>query len=258
MLGTIDKAARVLDLFSLEKPEWGVSEVAAALGWAKSSAHAILCSLAAAGFLHRTPQGRYRLGWRVLVLNRVLNETTPLKKVATPVLENLVRHYGETVHLAVLERGRVVYVEKLQGTRAVRVEVTFPGASLWPHASALGKVLLSGLPDEEVVDLAAYQGLPALTPNTITQVDELLSELRGVRRRGYAYDIEEYMPELCCVAAPVRNHVGTVVAAVSFSVPVYRFRESKEAYKNIILEAAKRISENLGYDPKALGFLKLA
>jgi len=252
MLGTLGKAAEVLDLFTPERPEWGVTEVAKALSWPKSSAHAILNSLAQAGFLHRTPGGRYRLGWRILVLARTLNQCTPLKSLARPILEKLVATYGETVHLAVLERGKVLYVDKMQGTRAVRVEITGEGALLWPHGSALGKVLLAHLPEEEVRDLFALQGLPRLTPNTITTLDELLSELEGVRRRGYAYDIEEYMPELCCVAAPVRNHAGAVVAALSFSVPAYRFHSAKVAYRNVVMEAAQRISELLGYDPALL------
>lgn len=94
-------------------------------------------------------------------------------------MARLAELYGETVHLAVLERGRVLYLEKQQGNRAIQVNITGVGAYLYAHASALGKVLLSGLSEKEVIAVVRTHGLPALTPNTITTLEELLSELRG-------------------------------------------------------------------------------
>jgi DNA-binding IclR family transcriptional regulator len=248
VLGSVRKAFGVLDLFTEERPEWGVSEIARSLGLSKASAHALLCSLAEGGLLHRTPEGRYRLGWRVVHLNRILSQTAPLRSVARPVMEDLSRTYGETVHLAVLERGRVLYLDKTQGNRAIQVNITREGAYLYAHASSLGKVLLASLEEKEVREIAETHGLPRFTPNTITHLDELLSELEGVRARGVAYDIEEYVEELCCVGTPILNHAGQVVAALSFAVPAYRFKEMKQAYRNVIAEAGRRISEALGFE----------
>ena len=244
----VKKAMELLDLFTEERPEWGVTELAQALGLPKATVHGLLCSLVEGGVLHRLPSGRYRLGWRIPLLNRVLMESVPLRLEARPRMARLAELYGETVHLAVLERGRVLYLEKQQGNRAIQVNITGVGAYLYAHASALGKVLLSGLSEKEVIAVVRTHGLPAITPNTITTLEELLSELRGVRERGYAYDLEEYLPDLCCVAAPIRDHTGEVIAALSFSVPKYRFLEMKQAYRNVIVEAAKEISEALGYE----------
>lgn len=247
VIGSVEKVGQVLELFTAEQPEWGVSQVAERLDISKSSAHALLNTLSGAGLLHRTPESRYQLGWRVVALSRVLMETTPVRRAALEVMERLVRHYGETVHLAALECGKVIYLEKLQGNRAVRVEITGVGAELWAHASALGKVLLASLNPEEALRVLRWRGMPAFTANTITDLPELLQELERVRSQGFAYDIEEYSPDLCCVGAPIRNHAGLVVAALSFSVPAYRFYEAKIAYRNNIIEAAREISERLGY-----------
>jgi len=247
MLGTVQKVGEVLELFTREHPEWGVSEVAKALAIPKSSAHALLATLAQIGFLKRTREGRYRLGWRILALSQVLLSTSSWREEARRAMEELVARFGETTHLAVLECGRVVYVEKLEGTRAVRVVNTGVGVELPAHCSAVGKVLLAFRPWEEVERIMAERGMPAFTPNTITTLDELKTELQAVRERGYAYDIEEVVPELCCVAAPIRDHTGEVVAALSLSVPFYRFQQLKEEYRRSVLEAAHRVSERLGY-----------
>ncbi|WP_135256832.1 IclR family transcriptional regulator [Thermus caldilimi] len=247
MLGTVQKVGEVLELFTRERPEWGVSEAAKALGIPKSSAHSLLATLAQIGFLKRTREGRYRLGWRILALSQVLLSTSSWRGEARRAMEELVARFGETTHLAVLECGRVVYVEKLEGTRAVRVVNTGVGVELPAHCSAVGKVLLAFRSWEEVERIMAEQGMPAFTPNTITTLDELKTELQAVRERGYAYDIEEVVPELCCVAAPIRDHTGEVVAALSLSVPFYRFQQLKEEYRRSVLEVTHRVSERLGY-----------
>ncbi|HEY8487214.1 MAG TPA: IclR family transcriptional regulator, partial [Limnochordales bacterium] len=241
--------ARVFELFSAERPEWGVTEVSRALRIPKSSAHALLATLCRVGLLRKTPQNRYRLGWRVLALTQVLLDSTEFRAEALPAMQRLVARFGETVHLAVLEDGQVVYVEKLEGTRAVRVAVSRVGARLPAHCSAVGKVLLAHQPWEKVEAVAALHGLPALTPNTITSLERLRAELQRVREQGFAYDHEEVMPDLCCVAAPIRDHSGAVVAAMSLSVPAYRFRQHRDEYRRAILDAARQVSENLGFFP---------
>jgi len=246
-LQTIQKAGRILSLFSVEKPEWGVSEVATILEIPKSSASAMMSSLADQGLLRRTGERRYRLGWRIMAMSRVLLETTEFRAEARRGMERLVSLFGETVHLATLERGQVLYVDKLQGTRAVQVGVTVVGGKFSAHASGVGKAILAYRPWEEVVEILEREGMPARTPNTITTLEEFRKELERVRKRGYAHDIEEGMLELCCVAAPIRDHTGEVVASMSLSVPAYRFWESEEKYRNELMRTVRVVSQNLGY-----------
>jgi IclR family transcriptional regulator, KDG regulon repressor len=244
---TLHKAARVLNLFSVQQPEWGVGEVARTLELPKSTASEILSSLAGEGLLRRTGLGQYRLGWRLLELGQTLLHTTEFRAEARPVMQELVATWGETTHLAALEAGQVIYVEKLQGTQAIQIAQSGVGARLAAHCSGVGKVLLAHLPAAEVAAIVERYGLPMLTPNTITTLEQLEAELEQVRARGYAYDLEEVMLHLCCVAAPIRDFEGAVVAAMSLSVPAFRFQANKERYTAAIVGAAEQVSREMGY-----------
>ena len=246
MLRTIKKATQVLDLFSLERPEWGVSEAARALNLPKSTTSELMSSLANQRLLSRTAKGRYRLGWCLFELSQALLDTTEFRTEARRVMEQLVKARGETVHLAVLDGVQAVYVEKLQPTPAVKIKISRAGARLPAHCSGVGKVLLAHCEWEYVAELLEDQGLPALTSNTITELDALADELERVRERGCAYDDEETLVGLCCVAAPIYGSKGKVVASVSLSVPAYRFHSKKDEYTAAIFEAARHISESAG------------
>jgi DNA-binding IclR family transcriptional regulator len=247
MLQTIQKAGELLALYDREHTEWGVREVAEKLKMAKSSTHDLMSSLAKLGFLNKTQNNRYRLGWRLVTLSEVLLSTTELRQEAHPVMEELAAHYQETIHLAVLDDTQAVYVDKLEGRQAVRVELTSLGARLYAHCSALGKVLLAYSPEEEVKRIIKTAGLPRFTPNTITDEEELHQALARIQKQGYAYDLEEILPDLCCVAAPIYNHSAKVIAAISMSIPAYRFRRSQTEYRDAVMRAAKSISKRLGY-----------
>src|SRR5919107_5652912 len=143
MARNIRKAMKVLDLFSLERPEWGVSEVARALGLPKSTTSELMSSLADQRLLSRIVKGRYRLGWWLFELSQTLLDTTEFRTEARSVMEELVRCWRETMHLAVLDDAQAVYVEKLQPTPAVKIKISRAGARLPAHCSGVGKVLLA-------------------------------------------------------------------------------------------------------------------
>src|SRR5512134_1539765 len=173
MLQTLQKAGDLLALYDRDHTEWGVREVAARLKIAKSSTHDLMSSLAKLGFLNKTEENRYRLGWRLVTLSETLLATTELLREARPVMEELAAQYQETIHLAVLDDTQAVYVDKLEGKQAVRVELTSLGAWLYAHCSALGKVLLAYSSEEEVKRIVQTAGLPRFTENTITDEEEL-------------------------------------------------------------------------------------
>lgn len=244
---TVYKAGQVLNLFSVQRPEWGVSEVSEALSFPKSSTSGLMSALAQQGLLRRTGSRRYKLGWRIMAMSQILLQTTEFRAEARRGMEALVSRFGETVHLAALERGQVIYVDKMQGTRAVQIAVTAVGNKFSAHASGVGKALLAYRPWEEVIEILEHNGMAPLTPNTITTPEEFREELEGVRERGFAYDNEEGLPEIRCVAAPIRDHAGEVVASMSFSVPAYRFTPSEEKYRAALLDTVGEVSRNLGY-----------
>jgi IclR family KDG regulon transcriptional repressor len=247
MLQTIQKAGELLALFDRNHTEWGVREVATKLKMAKSSTHDLMSSLAKLGFLNKTEDNRYRLGWRLVTLSETLLATTELRQEAHPVMEELAVHYQETIHLAVLDDTQAVYVDKLEGRQAVRVELTSLGARLYAHCSALGKVLLAYSEEDEVRRIVQTAGLPRFTDNTITNEEDLLQNLVKIRKQGFAYDLEEILPDLCCVAAPIYDYSGNVIAAISMSIPAFRFRRSQTEYRDAVIRAGRAISKRLGY-----------
>ena len=246
-LGTLEKAARVLDLFTPAQPEWGVSEVARALQLPTSSAHLTLSSLARTGLLHRTLAGRYRLGFRLLSLCQTLLTNTPWRDVAQDEMAALARRCGESVGLTAFDGGQLVHVAGSAGRLAVGRPERRAGEILPAHASAGGKVMLASRPWKAVRSLVEEQGLPRYTENTITALDELEGELGRVRRRGYAHDIAEVWPEVCGVAAPVRNHNGEVIAALGIEASSERFRDRQKDLLDQVLSSAAEISARIGY-----------
>jgi DNA-binding IclR family transcriptional regulator len=241
-LQTIQKIGPVLDLFNVNRPEWGVSEVAAAIGVPRSSAHALLSSLVETGLLQCRTRGRYRIGWRVVELHQTLQGTVDVRSCAAPLLQALSEKYGETVHLAVMERYRVLYVDKVLGNHVINVVGARVGAQLDAHCSAVGKVLLAHCDPGEIERNITNKPLRRLTPSTITNPAALAQELRTVRSTGCALDHGEAVPEVHCVAAPVRDDMGVVIAAVSMSVPASRFVRGLPEFKRAVIAAGAEIS----------------
>ena len=234
----------MLNLFSHQRPEWRVVEVANALDIPASTVSELMSHLAEERLLTRVVQGRYRLGWRLFELSQTLLDTTQFRIEARKIMEGLAEQWKETLHLAVLDGVQAVYIEKVQPKPAVKIQITRPGARLPAHSSGVGKTLLAYSEWEYIAELFEDQGMPKSTSNTITTIDALAEELERVRERGYAYDNEETLVGLCCTAAPIYNIGGEVVAAVSFSVPAYRFCSRKDEYTETIVDAARCISES--------------
>ncbi|AWK73961.1 IclR family transcriptional regulator [Rhodococcus oxybenzonivorans] len=241
-LQTVQRIGPVLDLFTVPRPEWGASEVAAAIGVPRSSAYALLTSLVETGLLQCRNRGRYRIGWRVVELNQTLKGTVDVRSCAAPIIQDLAHKYGETTHLAVMERYRVLYVDKVLGNHIINVAGARIGAHLEPHCSAVGKVLLAQCDPGEIERNITDKPLRRLTPSTIINPASLAQELRSVLRSGCAFDAGEAVPEVHCVAAPIRDEMGVVVAAVSMSVPASRFVPAQAEFKSAVIAAGAEIS----------------
>lgn len=243
----VDRIGAILALYTFEQPEWGVSEIGVRLGLPKSSVSELLASLAAQGVVERTPRGRYRLGWRLFELNHVLLESKPLVREARRAMQELVERHGESSHLMVLDRHQAVIVEKVQATLATQILMSRVGLRLPAHCSACGKLLLAWRSWDDVARMFEQVELVRFTPATLVDLDALSAELRMIRRAGVAFDHEEIVPGLSCVAAPVRDETGEPVAGISLSVPTYRFVGGEDAYVRLIANTAYRISCRLGY-----------
>ena len=244
MLGTFEKARAVLDLYTTEHPEWGVTEAARRLGIPVSSTHLLMSSLTQMGLLHRTVAGRYRLGFKLLALSQVLLSNTPWREVAGEVMQNFFGHLGETLYLAAFDGGQIVNVAKFAGRHADSIQLAKLGAVLPAGHGAASRVLLAHRPWELVRQVLMDPKLPDPLPAEL--LDAAAAELEQVRLNGEA-TCQSAAGSSWSVAAPVFNHNGEVIAAVGFIVPADRSPERREALRMAVREAGQRISHRIGY-----------
>jgi len=247
-VSTLTRALDILETFTLQTPELSLSEIADRAGLPLSTATRLIVTLQERGYLERLPDSdRYRIGVRVFELGNVYLQSASLEAEARPVLQRLAQECNQTANLGIRDGCDVVHIAVLPPDRPIRFWATV-GQRARLHHTGLGKVLLAGLDDDAVAALYGDQPLPALTPNTITSLEALLKHLEQVRRDGYALDDEESDIGLRCIAAPIRDHAGAVVAAVSISGPAFELdRDTVNRYIPIVIAASEEISARLGY-----------
>jgi len=244
----LDRALAILDLLAEHGGKLGATELAARLDLHKSTRHRSLAVLERNCYMEKSPaNGRYRLGWKLIDLGMRAVSRMDVRELARPELERLMEETGETAHLGVLRKGEVVSLANVQSRRSLRTPATV-GQRSPTHCSSQGKVMLAHLSQEDLSEFVRTYGLKAYTGNTLTRFAALRAELKRVRQRGYAVDNEEFEEGLKCVGAPVRDHSGTVVAAISIAGPASRLsRDRVPALVHSVASAASRLSVLLGY-----------
>jgi IclR family transcriptional regulator, KDG regulon repressor len=225
----------------------GITELSRRLGLGKSTVHRLCATLEHHGYLVRDPgTGRYRLSLRVFQIGSHALDALDLPARAMPALEALGAATEETVHLAVLDGADVIFIGKVESPRPLRL-YSQVGRRCPAHCTAVGKVLLAYAAAPRPA-FAAARPLKRYTPKTITSGPTLERELEDVRRRGYATDEEEFEDGIRCIAGPVRDYRGRVVAALSVSVPAARLpRTRASSLVEQVLDTARRVSEALGH-----------
>lgn len=245
---SVQKAMQALKLFNNECTEISLSKLSKELGTHKSTAYRIAMTLCEEGFLRWNPtDGTYSLGLKILELSSTLLQSLELRTKARPYMEILNKVSGEFVHLGVRDKSEVVYVDKIEGNRGIRLYSEI-GKRASCHCTALGKALLSGLSNQEVIGLFKNKELKPLTPNTIVSIPALLENLEEIRNKGYALDLEEHEPLVYCVAAPIKNYNGTHIASISITTIIKDFNESLlNKYIEATLDASAKVSAEMGY-----------
>lgn len=247
-IGSVQRALEILDLFSPQHAELGTTEIAKGLSLAKSTVAGLVYTLHSMGYLDQNPENRkYRLGLKLPERAFLLLNQLDVRHVAIPHLEALRDHCNESINLAIRDGDEVVYIHRLHGAHplAIRVEI---GKRAPLHSTALGKAILSLLPDEELAGFVRQYPFLPITPKTITDPQAFLDDLRQTRTRGYAIDDEENEIGGRCLAAPIRDHTGRVVAAISVSVPLMRLPvDNVPGLGSQVQETALAISRALGY-----------
>ena len=223
---SVDRAAALLLALGESHGEAGVTELARRLGLHKSTASRLLATLEKRGLVEQDDEtGRYRLGLVVIRLAETAERTLDLRSIAMPELDRLARATRETTGLGVAHGDHLLTVAQADGPNLVAMG-DWTGRSVPMHSIASGKVLLSAMPEREILRLVKG-GLDRFTERTITQLEPLLEELARVRRRGYATAFGEYEPGLNAVAAPVYDARGQVTAAVDVWGPAFRITPNR-------------------------------
>ena len=251
-LKSVEKALQILEAFSIRHPELSVAELEKMLSLPKVSVYRFLRVLLRKGFISQNPQTRkYRLGIKVFELGSVVLRNMELRKTAFPLIEELARNSGETVHLGILEGKEAVSIEGAESGHSLRTSVPI-GKRVCLHSTGIGKAILAFLEDDEIEEIIEEQGLPRFMPNTITDPNVLKQELQTIRARGYAVDNEENEPGVRCVAAPILDSSSHIIASISISGPSVRIMDEKiPELAEMVVETSQKISNALGYFPSS-------
>jgi DNA-binding IclR family transcriptional regulator len=246
----VDAAAKALELlsvFSFREPRLSLADLASRTGIPRATAFRLLSTLEQSGFLDKV-HGAYQLGIKCFVLGNIVAGGLDLRETARPHLAALRETTRETTQIAILDHWQVVYLERMLSPLSVGYMRSRAGAILPAYCTGLGKALLAFRPEAEVAAWAATQKFTALTPRTITSAKRLMKELAVIRERGYGLDQEEREKGVTCIAAPIFNHTGDVVAAISVAGPTERMpREVVGSdVAQAVVAAARAISVDLG------------
>ena len=244
----VRRALAILEAVAARETGLTNSEISRKLAIPKSSASYILRTLETSGYLRRAPgTGKYMLGLKVLGLSRGVQAGTDVREAAAAALRRLVDRTDLTAHLAILDRGEAVYVEKVEPQTFVKMD-TWVGRRMAVNATGVGKALVAYLPDAEMDAVLRERGFVRRTLKTITSRSKFLRELEKVRERGYAVDDEENSLGARCVAAPVFDGSGRAIAAIGLTGTTTQIDKASVAkIADLVKEAARKVSHHFGY-----------
>lgn len=227
-----------------------LTDLAQQVGLPSSTAHRLLTTLEQERYVRFNPDGKlWSVGVQAFVVGCTFTKTRSLVGVARPHMRHLMEDGGETVNLAVEDEGEAVYLAQVECRQMMRVFAR-PGSRVPFHCSAVGKAILSATSDKKLSKILHQKGMPKLTVKTITSPPALRAELEKVRLAGYAVDDEEHAIGLRCIAAPIFDETGDVVAAVSASGPMARISDERMLQLGaLVLQAARAISADMGASP---------
>jgi len=252
---TVSKAIEILNYLAKDTSNRGagITELSREMGMGKSTIHRILDTLLYYGYVDKNWEtNRYRLGWSLYSVGQRVPRQNQIFNLDPSHLTALSQKTRETVNLGILKGTETIVISKIEGNNTGLHVGMQAGEHEAVHATGIGKVLISEMEEREIRALyAGQENLHRYTEKTVANVDELIEEVRRVRRLGYGMDDQEFGLGLICVAKPVRNYTGKIVAAISVSAPANRMGEEQRAVILAALEeCCAEVSRTLGYRPE--------
>lgn len=245
---TIDRTLDIIELLANAKEGLGVTEIGKNIGLHKSTVYRLLTALSNRGYIEKDPKNStYKIGLKFIEVSGLFLKKLELKTEALPFMRKLAEIIGQPVHLAILEGAEVVYIEKVELVNSIRMYSQI-GRRVPAYCSAIGKILLAGLNTDSLREVLENIKFERFTPNTIISKRELLREIEQVKEKGWAVDNEEHEPNIRCIAAPIIDYTGKIIAAVSVSGEsrIINYESDLEIAGHVI-ETAGKISTRMGY-----------
>lgn len=247
---TIDRALDIIELLATAKEGLGVTEIGQNIGLHKSTVYRLLTALSARGYIEKdSKNSTYKIGLKFIEISGLFLKKLELKTEALPFMRKLAETIGQPVHLAIMEGTDVIYIEKVELVNSIRMYSQI-GRRAPVHCSAIGKILLTGLHPNRLMEVLESIKFEKYTPNTILSKEDLKQEVQRVSIQGWAVDNEEHEPNIRCIAAPIFDYTGKIIAAVSVS------GESRIIKIESDLEIARHVIESAGSISKRMGYIK--
>ena len=242
---TLLRGLNMLELLSEHPDGLELHEIASALELPKSSAHNLVQTLLAAKYVRLTPASRYQLTLKCFEVGSATVQAMDATQILRQYMHKAFAECNETMHCGVLSGERVLYIDKIESTRSIRM-ASHVGITMPLHATAMGKAFLAAMSDAEVRRLLGDGPLERLTEHTVTDPAALIRQLQEIRLRGWASENEENAESVCCLGVAICDRDGHPVYALSVSVPAFRMTEELAGqYGPLLLKAKRKIERVL-------------
>jgi len=245
---TLERALDIIELLSIQQEGLGVTDIGARLSLHKSTVHRLLASLGSRGYIEKdNVRSLYRLGLKVVEISSLRLNHLELKTEAVPILRHLAELTDQPVHLAILSGTDAVYIEKIDPQTSLRLYSQI-GRRIPVYCSALGKSLVSDFSDAEIDKVIAATEFRKYTPKTLTDPEAMRLSVHETKRRGWSVDDEEHEVGIRCVAAPIRDYTGTIIAALSTAGDIRTMDPARDAETaREVVESAAAVSVRMGW-----------
>ena len=251
---SLERALTLLNKLSEYPDGIQITRLSEQVGLTKSTIHRLLATLSSMNYVVKDEEtDKYKLGLQVLFLSRNLLNNSDIVTVSKPFLEKLSQEVNETVHLCIEDRGEVVYIDKIESTQTIRM-YSRVGSRAPMYCTGVGKILLSDKNPDVFEEIVSKINFIPKTPSSITSKEQFIEEIEKVKIQGFALDNAENEIVLRCIAAPIFDHKGKIIASFSISGPSNRV--TLELINDSLIEKMKQysiaISRNLGYTGSGL------
>jgi len=244
----VDRALDVIELLAVRESALPLSEMLTKLAIPRQSLIRILNTLCDRGVVDRTGQrGFYRLGMRLLYFGDRLQDKIKLRSIGRTLMQELAAKTHKTVELSTLDRDQLVLIEQIEGSEGIRLYTRIGSAYPYFHAVAVGKIYLAHMEVEKRQKVLATIGLPPVTENTITDMNQLEEELKGIRENGYAFEDQELRRGVRRIVAPIYDHQNNLVGCIGVAATIFSFEtDDRESLGRQVVETANQISHRMG------------